>query len=56
MIAWLLLFIGSLEYQLNPNLFTKDTEYCKTKQLQHLAYKCPEYYESKVELEKLLAS
>jgi len=34
-IAWLLLFIGSLDYQLNPQLFTDETSHSATKQLSY---------------------
>ena len=54
-IAWLLLFIGSLDYQLNPNLFTEESSYTKDKQLSYSQYRSPKYYESQSKLEQLLA-
>lgn len=40
-IAWLLLFIGSLEYQLNPALYTEDSFYSQEKILSFKSYKSP---------------
>lgn len=53
-IAWLLLFVGSLEYQLNPNLFTQDSKSMSSKVLTYYNYKNEDYYEAQSKLEQLL--
>ena len=45
-ISWLLLFVGSLEYQLNPCLFTEDSESSSSKVLSHHNYKNTKFYQS----------
>jgi len=45
-LAWLLLFLGSLEYQLNPNLFTDQSCHTAHKVLSYKNYSSPQYYEA----------
>lgn len=53
-IAWLLLFIGSLEYQLNPSLYTDDSFYSSEKMLSFKSYKSHNYYRAQNNMELLL--
>lgn len=55
LITWLLIFIGSLEYQLNPELFTEESEHKSEKQLSFQSYKNSSYYQAQNKLEQLLA-
>jgi hypothetical protein len=40
------MFIGSLEYHLNPHLFDEDFVNGNEKKLSYTAYKCAAYYEA----------
>lgn len=54
LVAWLLMFTGSLEYQLNP--FLPNTAEGRLKMSATNNYKSGEFYDSQVKLEQLLAS
>lgn len=54
-IAWLYIFIGSLEYQLNPNLFTMKSQQLRHKVLDQQNFQSTEYFDSQIKLEQLLA-
>lgn len=50
-IAWLFLFLGSLEYQLNPTLFTKASSHKLQKDLEWYTYKSPAHYDAQAKVE-----
>lgn len=55
-ISWLYMFIGSLEYQLNPTLFKEKTIGVEHKQLDQQNYRPSSFYESRSKLEQMLAA
>lgn len=50
-----MLFIGSLDYQLNPSLFSEKSRHEREKKLSYQSYRCPKYFEAQSKLEQLLA-
>ena len=52
-IAWLLLFAGSLDYQLNPHLYTESFK--SEKKLSYIQYNNGAFFEARNKLEQLLA-
>lgn len=54
LITWLLLFIGSLEYQLNPWLFTEESQHKTEKILSFQHYKNYNYYAAQNKTEQIL--
>lgn len=53
-ITWLLMFLASLEYNLNPCLFTDESKHKADKQLSYKNYKDSSYNEAQHKLEMLL--
>ena len=54
-ISWLYMFIGSLDYQLNPVIFKQIKTGLEPKVLDQQNYKSSKYYESRANLEQMLA-
>lgn len=54
-IAWLFLFLGCLEYQLNPTLFTPASARKPVKELDWPTFKSAAHYDSQAKVEQLVA-
>lgn len=54
-IAWLFLFLGCLEYQLNPTLFTPASARKPVKALDWPTFKSAAHYDAQAKVEQLIA-